>query len=260
MDKLNIVKIGGSILSREEALSTFIRDFCQLQGPKILVHGGGAQASELSEKLGIEVNMKDGRRITDADSLDVAVMVYAGLINKKLVARLQAGNCNAVGLCGADLNVIPASKRVHPTIDYGWVGDIEPGAVNAHLLKRLIDESVVPVFCAITHDEQGQLLNTNADTIARQLADTFSSHFETILTFCMDIDGVLRDAAEPGSLIDCLKEHEFHSLRESRAITDGMIPKLHNGFRALERGASQVKIKHSRNLLNGTGTTLELAK
>jgi len=258
MDKLNIVKIGGSILGEEKALNTFLKDFSTLEGPKILVHGGGAQASELSEKLGVKVTMKDGRRITDGDSLDVAVMVYAGLINKKLVAKLQARKCNAVGLCGADLNVIPAQKRVHPTIDYGWVGDIEPGAINAHFLKRLMDESVVPVFCAITHDEQGQLLNTNADTIARQLANSFSGHFATSLTFCMDTEGVLRDASEPNSLIDCLNEDEFQALRQSKAITDGMIPKLHNGFRALEKGTQQVMIKHSRNLLNGTGTSLEL--
>lgn len=258
MDKLNIVKIGGSILDQEVVLQKFIKDFSSLEGPKILVHGGGTQASSLSEKLGIKVKMKDGRRITDTESLDVAVMVYAGLINKTLVAKLQANKCNAVGLSGADLSVIPAKKREHPNIDYGWVGDIEPRAINGHFLKRLMEEDAVPVFCAITHDTQGQLLNTNADTIARRLAETFSSQFQTSLTICMNIEGVLQNATDPDSLLATLSFSEFQNLRASGAVTDGMIPKLHNGFKALEKGAAQVMIKHPSNLLTGTGTILEL--
>lgn len=256
MDKLQIVKIGGSILNQDDSLSSFIQDFSQIKEPKILVHGGGAQASKLSEQLGIEVIMKDGRRITNEDSLKVAVMVYAGLINKTLVAKLQATNCNAIGLSGADLNVIPAQKRNHPKINYGWVGDIEPGAINGLFIRRLLAEGAVPVFCAITHDNQGHLLNTNADTIARRLAETHSEHFETKLTYCMDIDGVRKDVAKPASLISNISLSQFQKMRKAGSITDGMIPKLKNGFEALQNGTSSVSIRHADNLLNQTGTYL----
>lgn len=258
MDKLNIVKIGGSVAEDDKALSLFLDDFSRLEGAKILVHGGASKATALSKQLGIEVKIKDGRRITDADSLDVAVMVYAGLINKNLVAKLQARGCNAVGLSGADLNVIPAQKRIHSDIDYGFVGDIDTKDINSYMLRRLMDESVVPVFCAVTHDTQGQLLNTNADTIAASLAIVLSTVYKVSLTFCMDIPGVLEDVEDPGSLLESLDIRSYQKFKRSRAISSGMIPKLHNGFEALEKGTDKVVIKHSKNLLTETGTVLSL--
>lgn len=258
MDKLNIVKIGGSVAEDDKALSRFLDNFSRLDGAKILVHGGASKATELSKKLGIEVKIKEGRRITDADSLDVAVMIYAGLINKNLVAKLQARGCNAVGLSGADLNVIPAHKRIHSDIDYGFVGDINTRNINSYMLRRLMDESVVPVFCAVTHDTQGQLLNTNADTIAASLAAVLSSAYEVNLTFCMDIPGVLENVDNPDSILESLDMRNYQKLKRSRAIGSGMIPKLHNGFDALENGVSSVVIKHSKDLLKEKGTVLSL--
>lgn len=258
MDKLDIIKIGGSIIEDDEAMSSFLDDFSRLNSPKILVHGGGSKVTSLSDRLGVDVKIKDGRRITDSDALEIAVMVYAGLLNKTVVAKLQARGCNAVGLSGADLNVIPARKRVHSSIDYGFVGDIESNDMNSYLVRRLMDENVVPVFCAITHDTNGQLLNTNADTIAASLAVALSSAYEVSLTFCMDIAGVLKNVEEPGSLLESLNIRDYQKLKRSGVITSGMIPKLHNGFEALEKGAARVTVKHSKNLLTQTGTLLTL--
>ena len=258
MDKLNIVKIGGSIFEDDGMLSSFLDDFSRLEGPKVLVHGGGSQASSLSEKLGIEVRMKEGRRITDAASLDVAIMVYAGLINKTLVAKLQARGCNAAGLSGADFNIIPAEMRIHSATDYGFVGDIKSKNVNRYLIKRLLDENVVPVFCAITHDTNGQLLNTNADTIAASLAIALSSAFEISLSYCMNIAGVLKNVEDPKSLLESLTIRDYQKLKRSGVIKSGMLPKLHNGFEALEKGAAKVTVKHTNKLLSETGTSLAL--
>ncbi|NGP77085.1 acetylglutamate kinase [Balneolaceae bacterium YR4-1] len=256
MNSLNIVKIGGSVLEEESSLQQFLDDFGRIEGPKILVHGGGTKATALSKELGIPVRMHEGRRITDAESLDVAVMVYAGLINKSLVARLQGQNCNAVGLTGADLNVIPASKRKPDSIDFGFVGDIETQEMNGYFISRLLDEGVVPVFCAITHDGDGQLLNTNADTIASSLCSLLSENYEVRLTYCMDVEGVMLDKYQPDTLFETLNSEQFHHYKQEGVIKDGMIPKLFNGFKALENGVHKVSIKHSKNLLNGTETAL----
>lgn len=258
MDKLNIVKIGGSIFEDDDMLSSFLDDFSRLEGPKILVHGGGSQASSLSEKLGIEVKIEEGRRITDAESLDVAIMVYAGLINKTLVAKLQARGCNAAGLSGADFNIIPAEKRIHAATDYGFVGDIKSKDINKYLIKRLMEESVVPVFCAITHDTNGQLLNTNADTIAASLAIALSSAYKVSLSYCLNITGVLKNLEDPESLLESLTIRDYQKLKRSGAIKSGMLPKLHNGFEALGNGVSRVTIKHTKNLLSETETSLAL--
>lgn len=258
MKPLHLVKIGGTLIDDEETLTAFLNDFSRLEGYRILVHGGGSKASKLSQRLGIKVAMNEGRRITDADSLEVVTMVYAGLINKTLVARLQALDCNAVGLTGADLNVIPARKRVHTTIDYGFVGDIESSQINSYLIRRLMDENVVPVFSAITHDTKGQLLNTNADTIASTLAVALASKYEVTLTICLDKPGVLRDVDDPGSRIPVLDQRQYGELKQSGIIHEGMIPKLDNGFNALRDGVKHVSIKHSKNLLNETGTRLTL--
>lgn len=258
MDKLNIIKIGGSIFEDDDMVSSFLDDFCRLEGPRVLVHGGGSQASSLSEKLGIKVSMKGGRRITDAASLEVAIMVYAGLINKTLVAKLQARSCNAAGLSGADFNIIPAKKRIQTVTDYGFVGDIESTNMNRYLIRRLMDENVVPVFCAITHDTSGQLLNTNADTIAASLAIALSSDYEVNLSYCMNIDGVLKNINNPDSLVESLEKHNYQKLKRDGAIKNGMLPKLCNGFEALENGVSRVMVKHIKNLLSEKGTSLAL--
>ena len=254
--ELHIIKIGGSIVNDPETLNTFIKNFDQVSHPKILVHGGGSAASKLCKKLDIPVRMNEGRRITDARGLDVAVMVYAGLINKKIVAKLQANNCDALGLSGADINIIPAIKRDHPSIDYGFVGDITPENIDTYFLKRLLQEQVIPVFSAITHDGRGQLLNTNADTIAAVLAIAFSKTFTTTLTYCLQKPGVLRNVDDDHSIIPTLAKNEYTALRKQGAIHEGMIPKLDTAFSVLNAGVPTVQISHSDNLNTPTGTTL----
>lgn len=256
MNTLNIVKIGGKIVDDKTELHQFLQDFSQLESPKILIHGGGKLASDLCEKLDIPIKMTNGRRITDEASLDVAVMVYAGLVNKKIVAYLQGLSTNALGLSGADLDIIPAQKRSHPEINFGFVGDINSEDVNRYFIRRLLDEQIVPIFSAITHDTKGHLLNTNADTIAATLATAMAKDYNIQLTFCFEKQGVLEDADDDDSWIETISKSEFADLREKGIISDGMIPKLDNAFSALENGVKQVFLKHSKNLLTKTGTEL----
>lgn len=258
MQKLNIIKIGGNIVNDESLLDDFLQKFIQLDDPKILVHGGGSSASDLCKKLNIPIQMNQGRRITDAPALDVAVMVYAGLINKNIVARLQGLSCNALGLSGADLNTIPAKKRTGANIDYGFVGDISADEVNAYFIQRLLDEQIVPVFPAITHDNQGQLLNTNADTIASTLAIALSKKYNVQLTYCFEKIGVLQDVNDESSLIDHLSREQFSALKQGGIIQEGMIPKLDTAFEALSQNVQRVYIKHAKNLTNQIGTELAL--
>lgn len=258
MKSLHIIKIGGSIVNNEVKLDEFLTKFVRLEKPKILVHGGGNSASDLCEKLGIPIRMNNGRRITDEAALDVSVMVYAGLINKKIVAKLQSSSCNALGLSGADLNTIPAEKRTGTEIDYGFVGDIEPESVNTHFISRLLDEQIVPVFPAITHDNKGQLLNTNADTIASTLAVALSGKYEVELTYCFEKAGVLYDVNNEKTLIDTLHFDAFERLKQENVIHEGMIPKLDTAFKALKDDVEQIHIKHAENLLNDIGTELSL--
>lgn len=258
MQTLNIIKIGGSIANDETRLTAFLNTFAELPYPKILVHGGGSAASDLCTQLGIPVKMEQGRRITDKPALDVAVMVYAGLINKTIVAELQKRSCNALGLSGADLNIIPAQKRKHPTVDYGFVGDITPTDINTFFIQRLLDEQVVPVFPAITHDGNGQLLNTNADSIASALTVALSKKYTTHLTYCFEKKGVLEDVEDEESWIDLIDEKKYKQLKKDGIINEGMIPKLDTAFEALNQGVNHVHIKHADNLLNETGTELTL--
>lgn len=256
MKKLNVIKIGGKIVDDDQLLYKFLDDFSEVKGTKILVHGGGNVASKLSEQLGIEVKMHEGRRITDADSLDVAVMTYAGLINKKLVARLQSRHCKALGLSGADLNSIRAEKRSHPAIDYGFVGDVNENSINVMAIRQLLNLQIVPVFCALTHDGNGQLLNTNADTLAALLALSMTVYYEVTLSFCFEKEGVLADVEDDGSVISELTYKQYNELRDNGTIHEGMIPKLDNAFNALQKGVRNVSIKHPANLLTETGTHL----
>lgn len=258
MRKLNIIKIGGSIANDPSDLDEFLKNFIQLRHPKILVHGGGNAATNLCKKMDIPIKMVQGRRVTDKQSLDVAVMVYAGLINKNIVAQLQAHSCNALGLTGADLNSIPAKRRSHPEIDYGYVGKIDPENVNTRSIQKLFDDEIVPIFPAVTHDGKGQLFNTNADTIAASLAIAFSSHYDTKLTYCFEKTGVLEKVEDDDSWIPKLTESTFTTMKNDESIYEGMIPKLETGFEALHQDVQQVWVKHARNLANDTGTRLSL--
>ena len=254
---LRVVKIGGNVLDDEQALESFLSDFAQLEGPKILVHGGGKLATQMAEQLGIPQTMIEGRRITDEATLRVAVMVYGGWINKRVTAGLQAAGCNALGLTGADGNVLRAVKRPVGAVDYGWVGDVDPSGVNAVWLSNLLKDGVTPVFAALTHDGQGHLLNTNADTIASTLAVAMSQRMPTELLLCFEKKGVLRDVNDPDSLIPRIAKAEWQTLKESGAIHSGMLPKLENAFRAIEQGVQAVRILWSKEVaLAGAGTEI----
>lgn len=239
-EKLKIVKIGGNIINDTAQLVSFLKDFSQLEGRKILVHGGGKKASELGVSLGVVPEMINGRRITDEATLDIVTMVYAGLINKNIVAQLQANQCNAIGVSGADGNIIQASKRAVTDIDYGFAGDVE--MVDATQIEALINAGLTPVCCAITHNKKAQLLNTNADTIAAEVAVAMSERFEVTLNYVFEVDGVLSDITDKTSVIETIDAVAYKKLIEVGVISDGMLPKMHNCFDALRRGVSTVKI------------------
>lgn len=258
MEKVKIVKIGGNIVDNPQALERFLGNFHKLEGPKVLIHGGGKIASQLSKELGIEVKMHNGRRITDFETLKLVTMVYAGLINKQIVAALQQIGCKAVGLSGADGNAVPATKRAANPIDWGFVGDVEPSKINVEFLKMLLDGGYTPVFCAITHDCSGSLLNTNADTMASSLARALSSAMESSLVYCFEKDGVLANPDDDSSVIPLITRTSYKELLEKGMIVGGMIPKLDNAFAALEEGVAEVFIKHADNLLNNKETLLKL--
>lgn len=255
--RIAVVKIGGNVINSDEALARFLADFARLSGPKILVHGGGKAATRLAAQLGIPTRMVDGRRITDPQTLDVVTMVYAGLINKRIVAGLQRHGCNALGLSGADGNLLPARRRPPESVDFGCVGDILQERVNAPLLRVLLDAGITPVFCAITHDGEGSLLNSNADSVASAVAAAAATLGPAELHLCFEKEGVLRDIDDPASLIALLTPESYAPLRAEGAIHSGMIPKIDNAFRALALGVGSVVIQHADNLLNGRGTRIE---
>lgn len=252
--KLAVVKIGGNVIDTDVALDAFLVDFAQLPGSKILVHGGGKIATTLASKLGIASEMIEGRRVTSPEMLDLAVMVYAGLLNKRIVAGLQARKCNAIGLSGADGMAIRAHKRSAIPIDYGMVGDVEE--VNSSLLKMLIDDKIVPVFCAISCDENGNLLNTNADTIASSVALAASRFADVELVYCFEKPGVLRDVNDDKSVIKTIDSLTFNNLKQQGVIAKGMLPKISNSLEAVREGVRRVVIKSSDELLNETGTVI----
>ena len=255
---INVVKIGGNVIDNAEALARFIDDFAKLEAPKILIHGGGKLATRLSEKLEIPTQMIDGRRVTDRQTLDVVTMVYAGLINKQVVAGLQAAGCNAIGLSGADANVVPAVRRSPVPIDFGFVGDIDSSKINSNFIATLLEAGVAPVFCAITHDGEGSLLNSNADSVASAVAVAASRIAPTDMHFCFEKLGVLRDVDDSDSLIGEIRPDSYRELRETGVVNKGMIPKIDNAFRAVEAGVQSVTIKHSDNLLSNKGTVIKL--
>ncbi|MFV8391930.1 acetylglutamate kinase [Flavobacterium sp. LB2P6] len=255
---VTLIKIGGNIIDNPTELSQFLIDFSQIEGYKVLVHGGGKSATKMAESIGLVPQMIDGRRITDAAMLDVVVMIYAGQINKNIVAQLQANYTNAMGFSGADGNLILSDKRNHPTINYGFVGDVKK--VNTNILQTLLSSGIVPVFCAITHDGKGQLLNTNADTIASELAIALSEVFDVTLNYCFEKPGVLYNAEDDSSVIENINPELYSNLKAEGAIHSGMIPKLDNCFNSLSKGVQKIKIGHHRMMQDKTAlyTTITL--
>jgi acetylglutamate kinase len=254
--KLFIIKIGGNVLDNPESLKKFLSDFSQIKEPKILIHGGGKIATKLGEQLGIESNYVNGRRITDRETLDLVTMVYGGLVNKQLVARLQELGCNAFGVTGADGNLINAVKRPVKDVDYGFVGDIRPEGVNTALLNFLLKQNTIPVFAPLTHNA-GTMLNTNADTISSVLAVAMSKHFEVRLIFCFEKRGVLRDIKQEDSVIRHLPKKLYDDLLTQSVFADGILPKLENAYAAIGAGVKEVLIGEAGDLLKNTGQETE---
>ena len=285
---IRIIKIGGNVVDNPELLKKFVRDLAVMPGMKILVHGGGVMASQMQKAMGMAPQMVEGRRVTDEETLKVVTMVYAGWCNKSITSLLQAEGCNAIGLCGADGNVIKAKKRapiyvesLGKDVDYGYVGDVNAESVNAGFIYSLLEKGIVPVFSAINHDGQGSLLNTNADTIASSVAIAMANYryrsprevccrceecthcsddgrltHETELIYCFEKDGVLYDKDDDSSVIPEIDRQRFAGLKAEGVVADGMIPKLTNAFKAIDSGVARVVIKHARNLLNDKGTVL----
>jgi acetylglutamate kinase len=256
MEKLYVVKIGGNVIDDEKTSLAFLKSFAGLQGAKILVHGGGKLATKLAEKLGVQQQLIEGRRITDAETLKIVTMVYAGWINKNIVAQLQASGCNAIGLSGADGNVVQAHKRTHATIDYGFVGDVD--AVNTTLIHTLLLQGLTPVFCAVTHNGAGQLLNTNADTITQEIGKSLATHYHVELVYTFEKAGVLLDAEDETTVIPEINTITYKNLKANGTIFAGMIPKLDNAFAALDAGVRNVRIGNAQKigaLISGTSGT-----
>lgn len=255
MDKLTIIKVGGKIVEEEATLRKLLQDFSALEGYKILVHGGGRSATKIASQLGIESQMVEGRRITDAETLKVVTMVYGGLVNKNIVAGLQSLNVNALGLTGADMNLIRSEKRPVTTVDYGYVGDVKE--VNATLLVSLIKQGIVPVLAPLTHDKEGNMLNTNADTIAGETAKALTTSFDVTLVYCFEKKGVLRDENDDNTLIPLINRNTFTQLVTEGIIQGGMIPKLENSFQAIEAGVKEVIITKADAIAPGQGTCVK---
>ena len=246
MKTLKIIKIGGNIIDDDDALQQFLKAFATIDGPKILVHGGGKLATKLAQQMQVEVKMIDGRRVTDQVTLDIITMVYAGKINKNIVAQLQANNCNAIGFSGADGNTIVSDLRPSKPIDYGFAGDVKK--VNTETLEILLNNAITPVFCAITHDKNGQLLNTNADTIASELAIGFASKWNSELYYCFEKNGVLEHVDDDNSVIENINTATYKTLVDNKVIFEGMLPKLNNCFHAINHNVQKVCIGKAQML------------
>ena len=254
-EKLTIVKVGGKIVEEEESLQQLLSDFSAIPGKKVLIHGGGRSATKMAAQLGIESKMVNGRRITDAEMLNVVTMVYGGLVNKTIVSRLQAEGVNALGLTGADMDIIRSHKRPVKDIDYGFVGDVE--TVNGELLADLIQKGIVPVIAPLTHDGKGHILNTNADTMAGETAKGLAQYFDVTLLFCFEKKGVSKDPDDDDSVIPYINEETFKQLVNEGVIQGGMIPKLENSFDAIHAGVSKVIITLSTAIDGKSGTIIE---
>lgn len=251
-EKITVIKVGGKIVEESNSLGDLLNRFANIEGHKVLIHGGGRSATRMAERLGIESRMVNGRRITDEETLQVVTMVYGGLVNKNIVAQLQARGINALGLTGADCNIIKAHKRPVTDIDYGFVGDVD--SVNAEMLARLIGQGIIPVIAPLTHDGKGSMLNTNADTMAAETAKALSAFFDVTLTYCFELPGVMRNPEDNDSLIPCITRATYRELLAEGTISGGMIPKIDNAFNAIENGVSEVVITKADSIDGSQGT------
>ncbi|MBN9296523.1 MAG: acetylglutamate kinase [Filimonas sp.] len=251
-EKLFIIKIGGNVIDNDAALQSFLKDFAAIKGKKILIHGGGKIATKIGDKLGVESKYINGRRITDDDTIDIVTMVYGGLVNKKVVAQLQSIDCNAIGLTGADANIIPATKRPVKDVDFGWVGDVEAKQIPANNLKLFLENNIVPVLAPLTHDGAGHILNTNADTIASSIAVALSTHFDTRLIYCFEKKGVLENVEDENSVITLIDKPKYAQLLEENKLFAGILPKIDNAFAAIDAGVKEVLIGDAQDLLQNT--------
>lgn len=256
MEKLFVIKIGGNVIDDDASLRSFLKNFAAVEGKKILVHGGGKIATSIGKQLGIEPNYVNGRRITDAATIDLVTMVYGGLLNKKIVAQLQAIDCNAIGLTGADANIIPATKRPFVSspsgdggIDYGFVGDVKSDQLPVNNLQLLLNNGIVPVLAPLTHDGNGQMLNTNADTIASALAVALSALYDVRLIYCFEKKGVLENVEDQSSVINLINKEKYQQLLADKKLADGILPKIDNAFAAIDSGVNEVLIGDANDLL-----------
>lgn len=255
MEKLTLIKVGGKIVEEDNSLNQLLNDFSKIDGYKLLVHGGGRSATKLAEKLRVPTQMVNGRRITDKETLDITVMVYAGLINKRIVAKLQQNKMNALGMTGADMNIIRSEIRPVKDIDYGFVGDVKD--VDGQKLTLLIKEGIIPILAPLTHDGNGNMLNTNADTIAGETAKALAKYFDVKLIYCFEMKGVMVDINDENSVIKSIDRVRFEDLVKGGIIKDGMIPKLENAFDCIKSGVKQVVITESKDIQGKLGTTIE---
>ena len=253
MEQLYIIKIGGNIIDNDIALVAFANDFAAIKGKKILVHGGGKIATKIGEQLGIQSKYIDGRRITDEQTIDLVTMVYGGLINKKIVSLLQSYHCNAIGLTGADGNILPAKKRKVKEVDYGFVGDITNSEVQADRWQVFLQQDMVPVVAPLTHDGNGQMLNTNADTIASVISIALSRHYAVRLIYCFEKKGVLENVTDEDSVIGLITKDIYRELVDEKKLFAGILPKIDNAFAAIDAGVKEVLIGHADDLLQNTG-------
>ena len=255
-EKLTIVKVGGAVVEDEAQLSQLLKDFCAISGKKVLVHGGGRKATKVAESLGIESKMVNGRRITDAKMLSVVTMVYGGLVNKNLVARLQANGVNALGLTGADMNVIRSHKRpLKDGIDFGFVGDVD--IADGKMLSKLIEEGITPVLAPLTHDGRGNILNTNADTIASETAKALAPYYDVTLIFSFEKKGVLRNPDDDNSVIPTITHDDFIRYKADGIISGGMLPKIENALSAIDAGVTRVIITLATAIDGNSGTIIQ---
>lgn len=254
LNKLTIIKVGGKIVEEEDSLKQLLHDFSKIDGFKILVHGGGRSATKIAERLGIESKMVDGRRITDSETLQVVTMVYGGLVNKNIVAGLQSLGVNALGLTGADMDIIRSDKRPVKDIDYGFVGDVKK--VKGDVLKLLIDQNIVPIIAPLSHDGKGNMLNTNADTMAAETAQAMSQYYDVSLVYCFEKKGVLMNEHDDDSVIPQLDKASYQKYVQERIIQGGMLPKLENAFKSIEKGVSEVVITKASEIGKDKGTVI----
>ncbi|HMO60812.1 MAG TPA: acetylglutamate kinase [Ferruginibacter sp.] len=255
MDKLFVIKIGGNVIDNDAALQAFLKNIALAKVNIILIHGGGKIATKIGEQLGIQSQYVNGRRITDAATIDVVTMVYGGLVNKKIVAQLQAFGCNAIGLTGADGNIIPAVKRPVKDIDYGFAGDVNTAAINSTVLHGLLQQQLTPVLAPLTHDTKGQILNTNADTIASSVAVALSRQYEVRLIYCFEKKGILLDVNDDDSVVPLINKEKYAQLLADKKLFDGIIPKIDNAFAAINSGVKEVLIGHADDVLQNLTTT-----